>query len=829
VPVLDGAIDPDTGTPFLVMPMMRGEDLESLLARSAPLAPEVAVRIAIQAARGLRVAHEFGVVHRDVKPSNIFLDATPAAAAERAPGADGPPGRGAGEAGEAVTARVCDFGIAKIKPVDERHITRTGAVLGSPIYMSPEQLVNARAVDPRADVWSLGMTLYHALAGAPPLASISGFTELVLTLTSKDIPSLQEAAPWIDPGLARVVHGTLLRDVEARCPSMDALIAALLPYAGDSEALREPMLRQLAPERRRALSPASPLPSHWESPDSVAQASTERTPDPLLGRRVGGQYVLVHRLGEGPFGAVYEAEVDGGGRCALKVIRAEVFRDDAPGQQAFVADVLETRKIKSDNVIKVLDAGVDDELGGPFVAMELLTGIDLSQAVKQAGPLEPSAASRIFVQACRGLSAAHAAGIVHGDIRPTNIFLSEQPGGRVSTKICDFGVAKAIRRPVSDGAPALPRVGKLTMSPMYLAPEACTGDAPLSHRSDIWSLCVTLYEALSGKKPWHGFTSVGEMFLTMTAEDIRALREVAPWVEAGLAEAVHGGLERDPLRRYASLGDLAFKLGPFASGTPSLTRASLSGVPMARRSLIVRTPDGGPVTGDTGVADTVSAPDLAAAIASGAARNSRSQPPRGSLPSIGRSTALSSGTPSGAPSAHPPSRIAPWAPIVGALVVVAGAAAFWAARPSSAPRTAASTQPPPAQSAAPRRFRSVVSISPPDAAVSVNGVPRALEPGGNLTLEGEAGEPFKVLLQHGSYHKIETVYITRDGSAHPSAFVVPAGSAAHLGCSDESIGRCVGEQLMASGVQGQHVRRQGRRRQRLRRHQRPVPALDHRR
>ena len=210
VPVLNGAVDPDTRIPYIVMPLLHGHDLGHWLEQVAPLPPVIAVRIAMQAAHGLRLAHDYGIVHRDIKPSNIFLD-------------EQPEGR--------VVVRVSDFGVAKIKPVDEHHITRTGNLLGSPVYMSPEQLMRPQDVDPRADIWSLGMTLYHMLAGHAPLAAVKSFTDLVLMLSQEDIAPIQKAAPWIDPALARVVHGALIRSVSDRCPSIDAFFEALVPFA----------------------------------------------------------------------------------------------------------------------------------------------------------------------------------------------------------------------------------------------------------------------------------------------------------------------------------------------------------------------------------------------------------------------------------------------------------------------------------------------------------------------------------------------------------------------------------------------------------------------
>ena len=145
------------------MGLLRGEDVRSLLTRVGPLRPEVALRIAAQACAGLAAAHAAGVVHRDIKPENLFLSR----------GGDG-----------AVVVKVLDFGIAKIRRTSEStgasagltapavSMTESGQVVGTPLFMAPEQLVGAKQVDARSDVYSMGVTLYALLAGTPPHANV---------------------------------------------------------------------------------------------------------------------------------------------------------------------------------------------------------------------------------------------------------------------------------------------------------------------------------------------------------------------------------------------------------------------------------------------------------------------------------------------------------------------------------------------------------------------------------------------------------------------------------------------------------------------------------
>ena len=141
--LIEAGVDDATGAPYLVMPRMRGEDLGQLLARVKVLEPSVAVPLVIQACRGIAAGHAAGIIHRDVKPSNLFLE----------------------EEDGLLVVKVSDFGLAKVQDAGIESLTSSGALLGTPHYMSPEQAENAKRVDARTDVFSLGMVLFHALTG----------------------------------------------------------------------------------------------------------------------------------------------------------------------------------------------------------------------------------------------------------------------------------------------------------------------------------------------------------------------------------------------------------------------------------------------------------------------------------------------------------------------------------------------------------------------------------------------------------------------------------------------------------------------------------------
>ncbi len=198
-----------TGTPFLVMPLLDGEPLSRRLRRERVLPPSIAAQIATEIARALSAAHASGIVHRDLKPANVFLHHEP----------------GAGS----IVVKVLDFGISKVVETDST-TTTTGTILGSPAYMSPEQAKGERYVDQRADLWSLGVTLFEMLAGRRPFQGESMFT-VVAAVLEGPMPRLIDVAPHVEPALAEVVARCMERDVQRRIQTADEIDYLLRPFA----------------------------------------------------------------------------------------------------------------------------------------------------------------------------------------------------------------------------------------------------------------------------------------------------------------------------------------------------------------------------------------------------------------------------------------------------------------------------------------------------------------------------------------------------------------------------------------------------------------------
>jgi serine/threonine-protein kinase len=256
VPVIDHGVDAADDVPFLVMPLLAGEDLATVLDRVGCLEPEVAVALAVQACEGLAAVHARGVVHRDVKPSNLFLERASAG--------------GGGAGSELLVVKVTDFGLAKAYDhpgaSSRAALTATGRFMGTPQYVSPEQAISAKHVDFRSDVFSLAMSLYHALSGAPAFSYVRSFMGLVLELTGRESPPLQDAAPWVPPDVARIVHSALLRDRDLRCPSVTEFALALDMAMGidaSRAAVKTFALRPLSDFRRQKVAPRALPPSSW--------------------------------------------------------------------------------------------------------------------------------------------------------------------------------------------------------------------------------------------------------------------------------------------------------------------------------------------------------------------------------------------------------------------------------------------------------------------------------------------------------------------------------------------------------------------------------------
>lgn len=292
--------------------------------------------------------------------------------------------------------------------------------------------------------------------------------------------------------------------------------------------------------------------SSQEQPDTLA-------PESVVGKR----YKIIRLLGKGGMGAVYEAENTWlKHRVALKVMSGAIA--NAQGGQyvrRFMQEAQTAAALQHPNIVRVLDMGQDEETSALFIVQELLSGHDLAWRLKQAGgKVAVREAIELIAPVMDALVVAHERGVVHRDLKPDNIFLSETPRGVVPTLI-DFGIAK-----VRTDGEVLQRThtGMLMGTPYYMSPEQARGDTSLDARSDVWSLGVVLYQALSGALP-HRAANAGALIAKIIYQPPTPFATSAPDLPTALADLVMRAVEPDLEKRFPSMRAFLEALRDFAS------------------------------------------------------------------------------------------------------------------------------------------------------------------------------------------------------------------------------------------------------------------------
>ncbi len=268
-----------------------------------------------------------------------------------------------------------------------------------------------------------------------------------------------------------------------------------------------------------------------------------------------GQYRLVRLIGSGGMGDVYLAEHQMMKRpCAIKVIHPRKAADPA-ALARFEREVHATAKLSHWNSIEIFDYGRAED-GTFYYVMEYLPGLSLAQLVDRYGPLSPARVVYLLSQVCDALAEAHAAGLIHRDIKPGNIFAAVRGGQYDVAKLLDFGLAKPIAGADSS---QLTQTGAITGSPLYMSPEQAIGDVEPDGRSDIYSLGAVAYYLLTGSPPFV-FDQPLKVIVAHVSQEVVPPSQLRSDIPADLEAIVMRCLAKVPAHRYQTPGELAAAL-----------------------------------------------------------------------------------------------------------------------------------------------------------------------------------------------------------------------------------------------------------------------------
>lgn len=292
------------------------------------------------------------------------------------------------------------------------------------------------------------------------------------------------------------------------------------------------------------------------------------------GMVIDGKYSIVRLIGEGGMGAVYEGVNQLiRRRVAIKVLHAGT-KDSAGVVERFEREAQAAGCIGSDHILEVLDLGSLPN-GDRYMVMEFLDGESLADRIRGLGRMSPQDITPLLRQALVGLDAAHRAGIVHRDLKPDNIYILKEKAGRPNfVKIIDFGISKFNSL---SGDMSMTRTGAVMGTPYYMSPEQAKGAGSVTAQTDLYSMGVIAFEALTGRVPFDGQTFNDLMFKIVLSE-MPDLEEIVPGIDAGFAAIVRKAMHKDMSQRFQDCEEFIAALdrwSPMARTAVDGTRSSV--------------------------------------------------------------------------------------------------------------------------------------------------------------------------------------------------------------------------------------------------------------
>jgi len=276
---------------------------------------------------------------------------------------------------------------------------------------------------------------------------------------------------------------------------------------------------------------------------------------------VGGKYRLCRRIARGGQGVVWVAQhLQLDVPVAVKFL-SSAFASDPEARARFEREARAAARLRTAHVVRIYDHGIENAT--PYMVMELLEGEDLATRLERRKRISLSEVARISTQTARGLERAHEAGLVHRDLKPGNLFLARGDEGEI-VKILDFGVAKAARASMI-GAADPTSEGLLLGSPRYMSPEQARGSTDVDHRSDLWSLAVIMFRAITGVRPFDGVTVIDAIVAICNGNRAQP-SDLVPGVGTDVDRFFDRALAADPADRFQSATEMASEFEALLAG-----------------------------------------------------------------------------------------------------------------------------------------------------------------------------------------------------------------------------------------------------------------------
>jgi serine/threonine protein kinase len=542
--------------PFVVMPYLSGGTLATRMS-VGPLRLQQLVPIINRVAAALDEAHARGIIHRQLRPANILFD----------------------DQGQAYLS---DFGIPALQAVSGQ-----GGLpdIDAMKYLSPEQIRaldegSAAELDGRSDVYALGAILFEALAGCPPYPAPTA-AEMAMAHLAAPIPSLRAAKPDLPATYQVLVERALAKAPADRYPTAGELARHAKEIASGRWYLDQIAEAGTDSSPKGQKQPRTPA-------DSVAAQSPSAPPGGYIGR-----YQIERQLGRGAMGVVHLAyDPNTKRQVAIKVLPRQLtaapeFRERFQREAKLVA------RLEHSCIASVYDFGEYEEQ--PFIVMQYLPGGTLADRLGR-GPLKLRAIAPIVERVAAALDEAHAQHIVHQDVKPGNILFNADDEAFLS----DFGIAV-----IAEAKASLMR-DDVGGTPKYISPEqvralmmdqevpksrgfwgglldklrkgqGSSDQAPpgatLDGRSDVYSLGIVLFEALTGRVPFEAATLFDTVMAHLTTP-VPDIRQIKPGLPAACQDIIEKALAKDPAQRYQTAGELASDVKELAAGRWLLRRLS---------------------------------------------------------------------------------------------------------------------------------------------------------------------------------------------------------------------------------------------------------------